>query len=148
QLIASLASRSEAESSSAATKLVQRGAEAVPALLRTFANADDFEARRVVLVLGQIGDHRAKSAIMDALDRRDTKLVAIAVSALGALGEADAIPRIGGLLQSGPAEVRRAAASALASIAVPDAVPFLSWGLLDDDPWVRTVCQDSFLATP
>jgi len=143
------ASGDEEAAARASGELVALGRAVVPLLLARLETAGPVAFRRIVAVLGALGDERAESALVAALDSPDRGIAAAACRAVVGVRESpslDVLRRIGGLAGHADASVRRAAAAALMATPSPDALPFLASGLTDDDPAVRATCQDAYLA--
>lgn len=124
----------------AAEILAGSGPRAVPALL---AALDDGDVRVVEAAITSLGEMRARPAVhrlLEAAENHADRLVReAAVAALGAIGDATAIPILLAVLASGPPQVRRRAVAALTVFDDPAIEPALRLATEDRNPMVREV---------
>jgi HEAT repeat protein len=108
----------------------------VVALLTEQLHAEDLDTRQAAAVaLGRIGDRRATTPLIEALN--DRELIVAAAGALARIGDRDAFGALVALLGDREAAIRQSAIAALNSIGHPD-MPARTLVLLDDaDPHVR-----------
>jgi len=106
--------------------------DSVPALLDILAGDQDSEVRvRAARALGRIGSPRAVHILIENVPTGPPRLQMEAISALGKLGVATAVPTLRVALLSPSAELSRVAAAALCTIA-PTGVELLQ-EISDDD---------------
>jgi HEAT repeat protein len=95
-----------------------------------------------VEALGLIGAP-AVPALLEALHSRHVKLRETAIGALGAIGGAEAVASLGGMVADDRSSVRQAAMAALVRAAGPDAIPTLANALAHKDPMTRKCAADT-----
>jgi HEAT repeat protein len=107
------------------------------------ADADGGAAVRAAAVeaLGRIGS-AGLPAVLEALKDRHAKLRETAIGALGAIGGAEAMSAVDGMVDDDRSSVRQAAVSALARAAGATAVPALKRALGHRDPATRRTAAE------
>jgi putative heme-binding domain-containing protein len=116
----------------AITRLVKRGAVAVPVLATACRSVDSvsLEARRNSLwALARIEYPTARAAVREALGARETSLRHVALHSVALERDAEALPVLSSLVVSDEPPLRLKAAEALGRIGRPAAVPALLEGL-------------------
>ncbi|HET7435761.1 MAG TPA: HEAT repeat domain-containing protein [Thermoanaerobaculia bacterium] len=99
---------------------------------------DDPRIRRYLsMVLGNLGDRRATSQLVDGLKDADTETRIYAALALGRLHDPASVPALLNAFATDEHDVRKAAAYALGEIGDPRALPALTTALQDQTPDVR-----------
>jgi HEAT repeat protein len=115
--------------------LVRHGSGVV-ALLIDHLRVEDLETRQAAAVaLGRIGDRRATSALIDALN--DPELAVPAAGALARIGDREAFEGLLALLGEPNPATRQSVIAALNSIGHPEMASHISARLGDPDPLVR-----------
>ncbi len=121
----------------AAKALVKIGESAVESLIKVLSHGDADGRRRVVWVLGEIGDVRAIEPLIKALTDKDIEVRRYAVGALGDIEDLSVVESLVQALSDDDVYIRRMAAWALGKIGDKKAVKPLIQVLGDDDGGVR-----------
>ena len=129
ELIAGLREPSPAVASEASSRLKNRGAAAVPALLDVLRESDVKLRLRAIMVIKDIGTELLKEAdkaipvLVDTLGDKDYTIALLASNSLASIGP-PAVPALTDALERPVSQVRRLSAQALATMG-PAALPAL-----------------------
>jgi hypothetical protein len=135
-LVRQLASERPAERDSAVAQLTLLGPRAVEALLASLTEAPTPARMAALEVLERLGDHRARSAVLDLVHDPSRPVALRAIELAGRRSDPRSVAALAEVLARGPRAHRRAAAEALARLhgaGVVEALAPLVDTLVDDE---------------
>lgn len=128
----------EALARGAMRALMLIGQGTVDPLTKSLASRDVDARRRSARILGELKDPRAVTALIAAVDDFDESVSAVAIAALGALGDDRSVSELLWLLKKGIGDRQGYAALALARCGGPGKpLDYLLFALKNDNPDVR-----------
>lgn len=120
-----------------ADSIVGIGADAVPALIARLEAPAPATRVAAAGLLGRLGDRRAVSPLVRALQDVDAEVITAAAGALGSLGASAAIDALFAVFRHPNTAVRRVAVAAVSSIGAPGTNARAAAAMADDDPHAR-----------